>query len=130
MVATNMSELNRMLMNQLQAAMSEASSLMLADMRKETAAFYSQGSPKMYKRTGTLGSTPKVSPLSVGGTQISFDAYLDKSRGYRTGTFSMSDVLTNAEAHTAGILGKPKFWANSEKRMEKTFEKTMKRFFR
>ena len=31
MVATNMSELNRMLMNQLQAAMSEASSLMLAD---------------------------------------------------------------------------------------------------
>lgn len=130
MVATSIAELESMLMNRLQSAMSEASSLILTDMQQETSAFYSQGSPKIYKRTGTLGNTPKVSPLSGGGKQISFKAYLDKSRGYRTGTFSMSDVLTNAEAHTAGILGKPNFWANSEKRMKNTLDKTMRSFFR
>lgn len=130
MVANNMSELNTMLMNHLNMAMTSARGQMLDDMKKETSAFYTMGSPKMYKRTGTLGNTPRVSPLSVGANQVSFDAYLDQSHGYSTGTFSMNEVLTNAEAHTAGILGKPHFWENSEKRMKKTFEKTIKRFFK
>lgn len=130
MVANNMTELNNMLMNQLISAMNDASVVMYMDTQKEVDKFYSRGNPKQYVRTGTLGNTPDASPLSVGGNQVSFKVFLDKSHGYRTGTFSMSDVLTNAEAHTAGILGKPKFWANSEKRMEKTFEKTIKKYFR
>lgn len=130
MVANNMTELNNMLMNQLITAMNDASVAMYMDTQKEVDKFYSQGSPKQYVRTGTLGNTPDASPLSVGGNQVSFEVFLDKSHGYRTGTFSMSEVLTNAEAHTAGILGKPKFWANSEKRMGNTFERTIKKYFR
>ena len=125
-----MAQLDRMLMNHLRKAMSVASVKMLADTQKETANFYTGGNPKCYVRTGALGDTPKSKPLSVGSNQVSFEIYLDDSHGYSTGTFSMGDVLTNAEAHTAGIKGKPKFWANSKKRMEKTFNATMRSFFR
>ena len=130
MTAHSMAELERMIMDRITDAMNEASVLMWDDTQKEVSAFYTQGSPKKYKRTYTLEKTPDATPVSVSGKQASFEIFLDKTHGYRTGTFSMSDVLTNAEAHTAGILGKPQFWANSEKRMEKTFEKTMKKFFR
>lgn len=132
MVANNMSELEHMLMERLKLAMDDASILMLDDTQKEVKKFYTRGKPKLYSRTGTLGNTPDVSPLSVSGKQVSFKVFLDQSHGYRTGTFSMGEVLEHAESthYRAGILGKPKFWMDSEKRMKKTFERTIKKYFR
>lgn len=131
MVAKNMRELENMLMKQLKKAMNVASQKMLADMYTETAAFYTKGNPKYYMRTGALGDTPRTTALSVNGKQVSFEAYLDQTHSYSTGTFTMGQVLEHAESthFRAGIKGKPKFWMNSEKRMEKTFNKTLREFF-
>lgn len=136
MAANNMNQLNNMLMKELRKAMTVASDKMLADMYGETGKFYTKGNPKIYKRTGALGDTPKTSPLtssltSVGGV-VSFNAYLDQTHQYTTGTFTMGQVLERAESthFRAGILGKPKFWQASEKKMERTFNQTMRKFFK
>lgn len=129
MSAHSMAELEKQIMEKLTDAMNEASVLMWNDTQTEVSKFYTQGSPKRYKRTHKLESTPDATPVVTSGKEVSFEVYLDKSHGYTTGTFSMADVLTNAENHTAGILGKPQFWKNSEEKMGKTFENTLRKYF-
>lgn len=132
MVASNMSQLNAMLLKELKKAMNVTSEKVLADMHEETGKFYTRGNPKMYQRTGALGDTPDTTALTVGSNSVSFDAYLDQSHHYTTGTFNMPQVLERAESthFRAGILGKPKFWEQSEKKMEKTLKRVMKKFFK
>lgn len=72
-----MGELNAMLISEMRKAMSLASNQMLPDMYGETYKFYTKGKPKEYERTGALGDTPKVSPLTTMGNVVYFDAYLD-----------------------------------------------------
>lgn len=143
MTAKNMKQLNNMLMKQLNKAMFVASEKMLADMYDETGKFYTKGKPKYYVRTGALGDTPRTTAVTTSvtetGGQASFEAYLDKSVGYSTGKSpSMEAVLNLANYgisplppnHLRATLGKKGFWERAEKKMERSFKQTMKRFFK
>ena len=140
MAVKNMKELNKMLMKEMQKAMKVTSEKVLGDMYEETGGFYTQGNPKMYERTGALGDTPKTTAISTEGNEVSFEAYLDKSHQYTTGSNpNMEDVLNLANygkqfttkngGKARPTLGKKGFWEESEKKIEKTFDDTMKKFF-
>ena len=141
MTATNMKQLEQMLLKETRKAMVVASDKILADMYDETGKFYTSGKPKMYLRTGALGDTPKTTAISSSGHTVSFDAYLDTSSGYTSGSNpSMMQVLGLANYGTSfttkngypakPTLGKKGFWERAEKKMQKTLDRTMKQFFK
>lgn len=140
MIASNMNNLERMLRKEIQEAMRETSGDMLRDMYGETQDFYSQGHPKMYERTGTLGTTPRVTKTVSSGDEVSFDAYLDQKYVYATGDNpTMGQVLdlanygirwkTKSGAPAKATVGKKGFWERAEKKMGKTLDDTMSQFF-
>ena len=139
-VANNSAELEKMIMDQVQKAMQATQVKIKADMLKETQAFYSQGSPILYTRTGQLGSSPKTTPVVMGGNSASFEAYLQlgsyhvpneafTSRGWAS-YFSPFEVMTAAEAGTAHIKGKSGFWERSLKHMESDVKTVFGRYFK
>ena len=138
MVATNMKQLENMLKKQARKALTVASEKIEADMYEETGDFYTKGKPKMYERTGALGDTPRTTAISTNGNILTFNAYLDQSHQYTTGKSpSMAAVLDVANDHSLASayvlnppLGRQHFWDRSEKKIEKTFNKTMRSFFR
>ena len=140
MTAKNMKELEQMLLKEMRKAMDVTSERILADMHDETSGFYTQGSPKMYQRTGALGDTPKTTAVSSSGNVASFKAYLDTSGGYTTGDNpSMKQVLdlanygkpwtTKNGSPARATLGKKGFWERAEKKMQRTLDRTMRQFF-
>lgn len=140
MTANNMKQLNAMMMKELRKAMNVVSDKALADMYEETGDFYTQGEPKMYERTGALGDTPKTTSITTVGNEASFEAYLDTKHNYTTGSNpNMEDVLKLANYGTPfttknggkakATLGKKGFWERSEKKIEKTLDDTMSKFF-
>ena len=139
-VANNSAELEKMIMDQVQKAMQATQVKIKADMLKETKAFYSQGSPILYTRTGQLGSSPRTTPVVMGGNSASFEAYLQlgnyhvpneafTSRGWAS-YFSPLEVMTAAEAGTAHIKGKSGFWERSLQHMEKDVNTVFGRYFK
>ena len=139
-VAKNSAELEKMIMDQVQKAMQATQVKIKADMLKETKAFYSQGSPILYTRTGQLGSSPRTTPVVVGGNSASFEAYLQlgsyhvpneafTSRGWAS-YFSPLEVMTAAEAGTAHIKGKSGFWERSLQHMERDINTVFGRYFK
>ena len=139
-VANNSAELEKMIMDQVQKAMQATQVKIKADMLKETKAFYSQGSPILYTRTGQLGSSPRTTPVVMGGNSASFEAYLQlgsyhvpneafTSRGWAS-YFSPLEVMTAAEAGTAHIKGKSGFWERSLQHMEKDINTVFGRYFK
>lgn len=81
--------------------------------------FYSQGSPKRYKRTGKYGDAPDSTGAQGGGGHVSTEIYMNESgHGYTAGTFSAREVWEAAENHTSGVLGKPGRWAQTEQDIE------------
>ena len=139
-VAKNSAELEKMIMDQVQKAMQATQVKIKADMLKETKAFYSQGSPILYTRTGQLGSSPRTTPVVMGGNSASFEAYLQlgsyhvpneafTSRGWAS-YFSPLEVMTAAEAGTAHIKGKSGFWERSLQHMEKDINAVFGRYFK
>jgi len=138
-VANNMGQLENMFRQHLQKAMRVVQAKAEEDMFEETGMFYTVGTPKLYPRTGGLGSSPRTTALSVGGNSVSFEAYLEppdysavnaylQSLGYQS-YFSGMQVLTAAEQHRAHILGKPYFWSRAKKKIERDFYNTMQSFF-
>ena len=141
MAANNMKQLNNMLMKELRKGMNVASEKMLADMYSETGKFYTKGKPKEYERTGALGDTPRITSINSAGNTVSFKAYLNLNHQYTTGSYpSMEQVLnlanygipfTSKNGYPAKpTLGKKGFWEAAEKRMEKTLNQTMRKFFK
>ena len=138
--ANNSAELEKMIMDQVQKAMQATQVKIKADMLKETKAFYSKGSPRLYTRTGQLGNSPRTTPVVIGGNSASFEAYLQlgsypvpneafTSRGFAS-YFSPLEVMTAAEAGTANIKGKSGFWERSLKHMESDIKTVFGRYFR
>ena len=136
-----MNQLNNMLMKELRKAMNVASDKMLADMYGETGKFYTKGKPKSYERPGALGDTPRTTALKTFGNIVSFEAYLDLNHQYTTGSYpNMEQVLnlansgipfTSKNGYPARpTLGKKGFWEVSEKKMERTLNQTMRKFFK
>ena len=141
MTANNMNQLNNMLMKELRKAMNVASDKMLADMYGETGKFYTKGKPKSYERICALRHPPRTTALKTFGNIVSFEAYLDLNHQYTTGSYpSMEQVLnlansgipfTSKNGYPARpTLGRKGFWEASEKKMERTLNQTMRKFFK
>ncbi len=133
-----MKELEAMLMKQAKRAMAVTATKVEADMYEETGDFYTGGNPKLYVRTGALGDTPRTTAISQSGNVLMFNAYLDQNYQYSTGKSpSMGAVLDVANDHSFASsyvlnppVGRQHFWERAEKKMEKSFKKTMRCFFR
>lgn len=139
MTVNNMAELEQMIRHEMQKAMQVVQAKAEADMFEETGNFYTSGNPRLYQRTGNLGSSPRTSGLSGGGNTVSFDAYLEpgdytsanarlQSMGFSS-YFSPLQVLTAAEHGTSHILGRPGFWQRSEQKIEQDLNDIMSQFF-
>lgn len=139
MTANSMAELEQMLRHEMQKAMQVVQAKAEADMFEETGNFYTSGNPRLYQRTGNLGSSPRTSGLSGGGNTVSFDAYLEpgdytsanarlQAMGFSS-YFSPLQVLTAAEYGTSHILGRPGFWQRSEQKIEQDLNDIMSQFF-
>ena len=127
-VANNSAELEKMIMDQVQKAIQATQVKIKADMLKETKAFYSQGSPILYTRTGQLGSSPRTTPVvQLGSYHVPNEAFT--SRGWAS-YFSPLEVMTAAEAGTAHIKGKSGFWERSLQHMEKDVNTVFGRYFK
>lgn len=135
MIATSMAQLEQQLSNQMRKAMTVANVKAEADLFEETAKFYTGGTPVMYQRTGQLGSTPMTTPVTGGGKQYSFKAYLNESGGYSTGKKpGMLQVLILANyGGYPGLrptVGKGGFWQSAEQKIQKDLNTTFASFFR
>lgn len=139
-VANSTAELEQMIVQEMQKAMQATQTKIKADMLRETQAFYSQGSPSIYDRTGQLGNSPRTTGITSGGTSVSFEAYLQPgsyhvpnpkftSRGFAS-YFSPMQVMTSAEAGSHHILGKGGFWERSLTHMERDLNQTFGRYFK
>lgn len=83
--------------------------------RENAEDFYSQGDPKVYRRTGKYGDAPDAKDVSGSGNHLHAEIYMNPSgHGYTTGTFSAQEVWQAAEDGSAGVLGKPGRWAQTE----------------
>ena len=148
---SNLDALLHAIESKMSKAMSAASRDIERAMLQETEGFYSKGNPVMYKRTGQLERTPRVSELSGGNSdEQSFRAYLDESGGYPAITYtywdggqttskapSMTDVLnlTNYGTTSSSVgklhpaLGKKGYWERAKARMQELLDKNMGKQF-
>ena len=128
--------------NAAESAMNEAESKGYLATLRNLSDFYSKGKPKMYKRTGKLGNTPETTGVLGSGNHYEANIYLntqytyepDETLVYSKATYSRATqsaswVATQAEVGGAGILGKPGFWAASEKDIENAFYDALKKRF-
>ena len=127
--AKNKRELEKMLMDSLETTMKKVASKSLKELKSTTNDFYHIGKkPKLYQRTDQLKNTPQVSPLTRNETSISFDAELDASGQYSTGSNpTMYQVLQWAEHGEAGITGGPLKWNQAKEKIRKTFREEMQK---
>lgn len=141
--ASSLGALEAMIRAEALAAMHELNSKALQDMQEETQGFYSQGSPVLYTRTGGLANSPKVTGVSGGMHDFSFQMYLDPnqgwygkgnpnpaftSRGYAS-YYSPLQILNAAEYHFAHVLGRPGFWHRSELKVERDLQRIFSSHF-
>lgn len=140
MAVKNLKQLKSVAMREVRKSMAEASKKALEDMNEEAKGFYTGKQPTMYKRTGALGDTPKTTPLSVSGNEISFKAYLDEEHQYTTGKNpTMEDVLNLTKAvpdhnssvgYLRSVRGKIRFWERAKEKMERDFNETLRKTFK
>ena len=129
MVVTSLAQLEQLLRAEMTSAMQMASDNIHSDIQKNLASFYSVPPGKRYVRTGNLRNSAERTPVTTAGNTCSFEAKLNTTRGYTTGTFSKTEVLNAAENHEAGILGSPGFWRKSEERMQERLDSAIRSHF-
>ena len=112
---TNISSLMAGLQRELRSAMTEISLQGLMKAHENASSFYDQGNPSSYIRTGTYGTAPNTDGVKGFGNTQEVEIYMEEAgHGYSTGTFSAQEVWQAAENHTAGVLGQPGRWAQTE----------------
>lgn len=133
-VVNNDAELERVIMQDISAAVSLAEKKALATMHKAISDFYAGGYPTEYKRTYQLSKTPEITDRKTTKLSVSFLAQLNDRGGYTTGKNpSMAQVLqlTN-EGSAPGLrsaVGSPGYWDWAEVQIGKDFEDAMKQYF-
>lgn len=97
---------------------------------ENTDEFYSQGNPRIYKRTGKYGDAPDSTGVTGGGDHLHAEIYMNPNgHGYTTGTFSAQEVWQAAETGSAGVLGLPGRWAETKEDVGKIIDEEFgKRF--
>lgn len=92
--------------------------------------FYSQGKPVVYDRTGKYGDAPDSTGVIGNGNQLKATIFMNPSgHGYRTGTFSAQEVWEAAETGSAGVLGLPGRWAETEADIEEIVKEEFGKMF-
>ncbi|MBC5688222.1 hypothetical protein H8S37_04670 [Mediterraneibacter sp. NSJ-55] len=91
------------------------------DMTKEDIkSFYSQGSPKRYKRTKAYENSPDSIPPSGGNGSYHYNIHLNE-HSYSTGTPGFP-VFQEAQHNGSGILGKADTWFEAEEDIRQALE--------
>ena len=92
--------------------------------------FYSQGKPVVYDRTGKYGDAPDSTGVIGNGNQLEATIFMNPSgHGYRTGTFSAQEVWEAVETGSAGVLGLPGRWAETEADIEEIVREEFGKMF-
>ena len=76
-MVNSFAELESAISRDLASAMTDARNEVKEKLEDNVMDYYSQGSPKIYKRTGTLLTSPEATPVSGGGKEWEFTAYMD-----------------------------------------------------
>lgn len=120
MTITNRSQLEKALMEAIEAGMNDASNKVQDAAYEELYDFYSSPDPKVYQRTGSLLNSPNKTSLNQSGNTVSFEVFLDDNYAYSTGTYSAAEVISAAETGyaPARIVGQPHFWERTENRID------------
>lgn len=106
-------------------AMHETEGKSYLDANRNMTAFYSEGSPDRYRRTGQLGNTARTTGVS--GLEATI--YLDSQYEYNTGSYTAAKVMSEAEVGGSGILGKGGFWKKTEEDIQENLDSAFgKRF--
>lgn len=130
MTVTSTEQLESALRSKLKSAMEATRAKVEAQADGNVWEFYSDGDPTEYIRTGALGNTPETTDVQSNGNSASFEVKLNDDYSYDTGTFTANEVLTAAEDHTAGILGKPGFWEKTKEDSQRILDETMRSAFK
>ena len=139
-VASSMAELEKLIMDEIYAAMSVARSKSEQDTKIEVQSFYSQGSPTIYKRTGNLGNSVRANGASRGGRSVEFTVWLDQGMSYNVPNpdftsrgfpsyFTTPEIFQAAESGAAGVKGKPGFWARSFEKIKSDTDDALSMYF-
>lgn len=138
--ASSMAELEKMIMDDIYKAMTVARAKAEQDTKTEVQSFYSQGSPKIYKRTGKLGKSVKAHGANRFGRSVEFYVWLDQTYSYTvpnpdfiergfSSYFSTPMVFDAAESGSANIKGKPGFWARSFEKIKSDTDNALGAYF-
>lgn len=128
---TSWADFESVLQKEMRSAMEESVNVGYLKACENAVDFYTEDDPKrIYDRTGKYGDAPDTDGVEGSGNHLSARIYMNPSgHGYTTGTFSAQEVWEAAENHTAGVLGKPGRWAQTEIDIEDAINKAFgKRF--
>ena len=118
-VYTNMNALLNGIRREMRKAMNATKDRSHLKALENAENFYSVGDPDYYTRTGKYGDAPDTTDITGSGDYLQFEVYMNPSgHGYTTGTFSAQEAWEAAENHTAGVLGLPGRWAQTENDIE------------
>lgn len=116
---SNLNSLLNAIRREMKAAMVASEQRSHLKALENAEAFYSQGSPSLYERTGKYGDAPDSTGVTGGGDYLQAEIYMNPAgHEYTTGTFSAQEVWEAAETHSAGVLGMPGRWAQTESDIE------------
>lgn len=93
--------------------------------KEDIESFYMQGNPKIYKRTGAYGESPRTTGVSGNNGNYDYHIYLDPPE-YTTGTYSGQKVMEEAQWHGSGILGRAGTWFEAEHDIEEALKNNFK----
>lgn len=123
------SAIRRDLKKKLRSTIDEIADKSVVIMEEELENFYNGGVPLFYVRTGTLGTTPRVTDKYCSSNEAGVRASLNQDISYDTGTFSGAEVIDAAEHEKHGIVGRGGFWERSEERINETVDETIEKNF-
>ena len=138
--AKSMAELEKLIMDDMEKAMNIVFEKSKKTAKDEVQAFYSKGSPTIYKRTGKLGKSSRSYGVNRYGNSVDFYVWLDRTYDYTVPNpaftdrgfasyFSTPMVFDAAEAGVANIKGRSGFWERTEQQIESDLDSTFARFF-
>lgn len=117
---TDLNSLLNAMRKEMRSAMQSAEQCSHMKALENADEFYSMDSPDCkYVRTGKYGDAPDSTGVTGGGDYLEAEIYMNPAgHGYTTGTFSAQEVWEAAENHSAGVLGMPGRWAQTESDIE------------
>ena len=126
---SSIEELENLIRQDIMKAMNQSKNEVERKLQENVADYYSVGKPNFYKRTETLLTSPKTTPVSDSGKEFEFIAYMDESISYSTGTYSGAEVIDVTEKGASGVLGKSGYFKRTEEEIPEIVNKNMLKFF-